>query len=70
MQATATYDPATGTFTLVKGKWSGTFPVADLSSWLEFYRQQQERYPVHAASYGVDVMVLEALAAEIRSAQT
>lgn len=66
MQTRATYDSKTGTFTLEKGIWRGTFPVADLPKWLKFYRQQMERYPAHAASYSEDVRALEALAAELR----
>jgi hypothetical protein len=66
MKTTAAYDLAAGTFTLSKAKWQGTFPIADLPNWLAFYRQQQERYPAHAASYASDVEVLEALLAELR----
>lgn len=66
MKAMATYDSKTGTFTLEKGIWRGTFPIEDLPKWLKFYRQQQERYPTHAAQYAPDVEALEALAAELR----
>jgi hypothetical protein len=64
---TATYDSETGTFTLSKGPWSGTFPISDLPKWLDFYRRQRERHPDHAASYTTDVEALEALAAQMRS---
>ncbi|UCI05167.1 hypothetical protein [Mesorhizobium sp. B1-1-8] len=64
MQTTATYDSAAGTFTIVKDRWQGTFPISDLPSWLDFYRQQRERYP--GQFYDSDVQVLEALAAELR----
>ncbi|WP_337097125.1 hypothetical protein [Mesorhizobium argentiipisi] len=37
MKATATCDSKAGTFTLVKGIWRGTFPIADLPKWLKFY---------------------------------
>ncbi|TPI10354.1 hypothetical protein FJW06_23500 [Mesorhizobium sp. B4-1-3] len=67
MKTIATYDSAAGTFTLEKGVWRGTFPVADLPKWLNFYRQQMERYPAHAGNYAHDVEALEALAAELRS---
>ncbi len=65
METTATYDSENGTFTVEKDKWRGTFPISDLPNWLEFYRQQRERYPAHAASYNSDVRALEALIAEI-----
>ncbi|WP_027170169.1 hypothetical protein [Mesorhizobium sp. WSM3224] len=67
MKAIVTYDSAAGTFTLVKDQWRGTFPIADLPKWLNFYRQQQDRYPAHAASYAPDVEALEALTAELRA---
>jgi hypothetical protein len=67
MKTTATYDSAAGIFTLVKDTWHGTFPIADLPSWLNFYREQQRRYPAHAASYGSDIEALEALIAELRT---
>ncbi len=71
MSSTATYDSVKGTFTLTKtdGKesWSWTFPLSQLDSWIDFYRQQQLRYPAHAATYGEDVEALEALAAELRA---
>lgn len=66
MQTTATYDSETGTFTLFKGPWSGTFPISDLPKWLDFYRRQRDRYPNHAASYSSDVEALEALTRQIR----
>ncbi|MDG4875195.1 hypothetical protein P9273_08805 [Mesorhizobium sp. WSM4935] len=65
MKTIATYDSATGTFTLEKGVWRGTFPIADLPNWIRFYRQQQERYPTHAAQYAADVEALEGLAKHI-----
>ena len=65
MQTTATCDSGTGTFTIVKDKWRGTFPIADLPTWLDFYRHQRERYPAHAASYDSDVKALEALVADL-----
>ena len=65
MQTTATYDSGTGTFTIVKDKWRGTFPIADLPKWLDFYRHQRERYPAHATSYDSDVKALEALVADL-----
>ncbi|MBZ9822363.1 hypothetical protein [Mesorhizobium sp. CA4] len=69
MKAIAIYDSKAGTFTLEKGIWRGTFPIADLPKWLKFYRQQQERYPAHAAQYAPDVEALEAFAAELRARQ-
>ena len=65
MKATATYDSAAGTFKLEKGIWQGTFPIADLPKWLNFYREQARRYPAQAANYAEDVMALETLAGEI-----
>ncbi|AEH88735.1 hypothetical protein FJ976_03795 [Mesorhizobium sp. B1-1-9] len=62
MKTAATYDSEAGTFTIEKDKWRGTFSIADLPKWLHFYRQQQERYPAHAHSYGSDVEALEGLA--------
>jgi hypothetical protein len=67
MKTTATYDSAAGTFTLEKGIWRGTFPIADLPKWLTFYRQQQERYPTHAESYASDVKALEGLTVDLRA---
>ncbi|MBZ9991208.1 hypothetical protein LB572_29375 [Mesorhizobium sp. BH1-1-5] len=66
MQTKAIYDSAAGTFTLEKGIWRGTFPIADLPKWLTFYRQQMQRYPAHAAQYAPDVEALEALTARLR----
>jgi len=65
METTATYDSKADTFTLEKGIWQGTFPIADLAKWLNFYRQQMERYPAHAANYAPDVEALEGLAKQI-----
>ncbi|MBZ9768281.1 hypothetical protein LB526_16115 [Mesorhizobium sp. CA6] len=67
MKTIATYDSAA--FTLEKGVWRGTFPIADLPKWLNFYRQQMERYPAQVASYAEDVKALEALATELRGRQ-
>jgi hypothetical protein len=66
MQTTATIDSTAETFTLTKGVWSGTFPIADLSKWLAFYRDQRERFPDHAAAYDDDVKALEALDRQLR----
>jgi len=65
MKTTATYDSAASTFTLEKGIWQGTFPIADLPKWLNFYRLQMERYPAQAANYAEDVKALETLAVQI-----
>jgi hypothetical protein len=65
MKTIATYDSRAGTFTLQKDIWRGTFPIADLPKWLDFYREQQRRYPAHAAAYAPDVQALEALAANL-----
>ena len=65
MKATVTHDSAAGTFTLEKGIWQGTFPIADLPKWLNFYRGQMERYPAHGPNYAPDVEALEALARQI-----
>jgi hypothetical protein len=61
MAAKATYDSTARTFTFTKGVWSGTFPVADLSKWLAFYRRQRELFPDHAGSYDDEVDALEAV---------
>ncbi|MBN9035441.1 MAG: hypothetical protein J0H53_05180 [Rhizobiales bacterium] len=61
MQTTATIDSTTDMITMVKGTWSQSFPASDLPRWLAFFRQQQERFPVHAASYADDIRALEAL---------
>lgn len=68
MTTTATYDSAAGTFTVVNGVWTNTYPIADLQRWIDFYRNQQDRYPMHAASYDGDVSALEALATTLRVA--
>jgi hypothetical protein len=65
MQTKATYDSTGGTFTLVKDRWQVTFRISALPSWLDFYRQQQQRYP--SGSYDDDVKALEVLATEISS---
>ncbi len=65
MRTKAIYDSETGTFTLSKGPWSGTFPISDLLKWLDFYRRQRDRYPNHAESYDDDVKALEALEAQL-----
>ncbi len=65
MKTTATYDSKADTFTLKKGIWQGTFPIGDLPDWLNFYRQQMERYPTHVANYAPDVEALEGLAKQI-----
>ncbi|RWC26659.1 MAG: hypothetical protein EOS27_24460 [Mesorhizobium sp.] len=65
MQTNVTYESETGTFTIVKDQWRGTFPISELPKWLEFYRQQRVRYPAHASSYDSDVKALEALAADL-----
>lgn len=70
MRTTAKYDSEAGTFTLSKGPWSGTFPIADLPKWLNFYRRQRERYPNHAACYITDVEALEVLAAQLGDARS
>ncbi|WFP66239.1 MULTISPECIES: hypothetical protein [unclassified Mesorhizobium] len=69
MKTVATFDSAAGTFTLEKDIWRGTFPIADLPKWLNFYRQQMQRYPAHAANYAPDMEALEALAAELHARQ-
>ncbi|MDG4879109.1 hypothetical protein P9273_28945 [Mesorhizobium sp. WSM4935] len=69
MKTIATYDSATGTFTLEKGVWRGTFPIDDLLNWIRFYRQQMERYPAQSASYAEDVKALEALTVELHGRQ-
>jgi hypothetical protein len=66
MKMTATYDSSAGTFRLVKDQWRGTFPISDLPGWVNFYRQQRQRYPDHAASYASDIKALEALARKLR----
>lgn len=58
MKDTVTIDSTAGTFTHQKAAWSGTFPLSDLPKWLAFYRQMQERYPVHARTYEPDVRAL------------
>lgn len=65
MTAKATYDSDAGTFTLEKGIWRGTFPIADLPKWSDFYRRQIERYPAHAANYAPDMKALQDLALRI-----
>lgn len=56
MKTIATYDSAAGTFTLekVSGEEHSRLPT-----WLNFYRQQMERYPADAANYGHDVEALQ-----------
>lgn len=60
MQAKVTINREQGTFTHLKGAWSGTFPITELQKWLAFYRAQQARYPARAAVYEVDIRSLTA----------
>ncbi|MGN6303585.1 MAG: hypothetical protein ACTHNH_02130 [Mesorhizobium sp.] len=64
MECKATTDSETGTVTLTKGVWSGSFPIADIPHWLAFYRRQQHLFPSHASSYEHEVKALEMLAAQ------
>ncbi len=61
-----TFDSAAGTFTMAKGAWTNTYPIADLPKWLEFYRTQQVMFPRHAWAYEDSVDALEKLMAELR----
>jgi hypothetical protein len=59
MQAKITINSDNGTYTHTKGSWSGTFPIAEMQSWLSFYRTQVQRYPTRAAIYEIDIRALE-----------
>jgi hypothetical protein len=61
MSAKATIDAISGTFTLVKEQWEGTYPIANLPESLAFYREQQARFPNHASSYDDVVAALTIL---------
>ena len=67
MKTTVTIDSASGMVTMTKGVWTGTFPVSDIPKWLSFYKLQQERFPVHAASYADDIKALEEAAMKLSS---
>ncbi|WP_280821499.1 hypothetical protein [Pseudaminobacter soli (ex Li et al. 2025)] len=60
-----THDSAAETFTMTKGAWTNTYPISDLSKWINFYRLQRERFPAYATYYDDDVTALEKLAATI-----
>lgn len=56
------------TFTLTRGAWSNTYPVADLAKWLAFYRDQKALFPKAGASYDASIAALEALARQLAPA--
>ena len=60
MKTTATLDPDGTTFTMARGVWANSYPLADLPKWIAFYRRQAEAHP-NRASYAEDVQALEAL---------
>ncbi len=59
-----TIDTEAGTFTLIAGTWSGTYPLAELDRWRAFYREQRERFPKSGDSYDRTIAALDALAAK------
>ena len=58
MRTEALYNPENRTFTMSRGIWSATYPIAELQKWIDFYRRQQERFPAQAAIYGESLKAL------------
>ncbi|GHC16285.1 MULTISPECIES: hypothetical protein [Gemmobacter] len=52
-------------FTLTRGAWSNSYPLADLPKWLAFYRKQPLDFPKSGDSYAASIAALEALAARL-----
>lgn len=54
------------TFTITRGRWSGTYPVEALPLWLRFYRGLRDRKDgAYAPTYAPMVRALEDLARRI-----
>lgn len=62
---TAILDPDGTTFTMKRGSWTATIRVAELQSWLDFYRKQVLLFPEQSAGYADDIGALETLAREL-----
>lgn len=60
MNTTAILDPEGTTFTVARGAWTNTYPLADLPKWIAFYRRQAELVPDQKC-YADDVRALERL---------
>lgn len=60
------YHPESRTFTMSKGSWSNTYPISQLQKWLDFYREQQVRFPKYATFYDDDIEALEHLARSLQ----
>lgn len=60
MTTTAVLDQEGTTFTMTRGAWTNTYPVAELPKWIAFYRRQAELIP-DQKSYIEDVRALERL---------
>lgn len=56
----ATIDRKGSTFTIARGAWVSSYPLAHLPKWIAFYRRQAELFPSQS-SYIEDVRALEAL---------
>ena len=55
------------TFTITRGRWSGTYPVEALPQWLRFYRGLRDRdRGAYATTYAPMVRALEDLARRMR----
>jgi len=49
-------------FTLARGAWSNSYPLADLPKWLAFYREQPRLFPKAGDTYAGSIAALEQLA--------
>lgn len=56
----AVLDPDGATFTMARGAWANTYPVAEMPKWIAFYRRQSELVPDQKC-YTDDVLALENL---------
>lgn len=54
-------------FTLTRGAWSSTYPLADLDRWLEFYRRQPVDFPKSGQAYAESIAALESLTARLQT---
>ena len=57
------------TFTLHGKFWSGTYPLADLSKWLTFYRRMRDTHPKAKGAYDGTIEALETLLKEVSADQ-
>lgn len=55
-------------FTLTRGAWSNTYPIAELPKWLAFYQEQQALFPKAGDSYQASIAAMQALARQVQGA--